>query len=80
MRFIQGDGIPPALVGFLRGLLEAAVMAGLIAGVAYATSSDAPAALQLYTPLFVLGGRTLEGLADHIDPAKKRDPNAPPPP
>lgn len=73
---LRGIGsAPPWAVGLARGVVEAAVMAGL--GVlALQLSSAPPAALVPFVPLGLVIIRYLEGVADNIDPAKQRDPNA----
>lgn len=63
----------PWLVGLARGILEAAVMAGL-AGLYLTLTSSPPQALVPFLPVVLFGLRLLEGIADSIDPAKQRAP------
>lgn len=64
------------LVGLVRGVVEAAAMAGLLYLTAALASSDVPAALVPFVPVLLAGIRFLEGVVDHIDPAKQRAPEA----
>lgn len=61
----------PAVVGFVRGLIEGVViaaLAALVAGIA-----DLPADLAPYAGALVALVRTVEGIADRrIDPTKQR--------
>lgn len=68
-------GAAPWLVGLARAVVEAALMAVLIA-IAGWLATSAPAVLIPYLPVMVGGIRILEGLVDQIDPAQKRTPNA----
>lgn len=70
------DGAAPWAVALVRGVLEAAVMAGLGALALFLTSSP-PAAIVPFAPFGLVVIRVLEGLADNIDPAKQRAPDAP---
>lgn len=69
---VRGIAAPAWLAGTARGLLEAAALAAIVAAVAFLTGGEAPADLQVFAPLFIWIGRTLEGFADQIDPAKQR--------
>lgn len=62
----------PWVVGLARGIAEAAVLAGLAVLAGALVSEDVPAALLPLGPALLAGIRTLEGIADNIDPAKKR--------
>lgn len=70
---LRGVDIPPVVVGFARGVLEAAVMAGLIEiGVIIGQIDWGDKTALVPVAWWVL--RTGEGFADHIDPQKKRQP------
>jgi hypothetical protein len=69
---LRGTALPPALVGLARGLVEAAVMAGLVElAVLFQQTEWANA---WWAPILWLAVRQLEGGADHIDPSKPRAP------
>jgi len=73
LKYLRGIDIPAPVVGIARGLLEAAVIGGLIAGSTELKSVD----LQdmAWAAPFMFGGiRFAESLADHIDPSKQRAP------
>lgn len=69
---LRGLILNPILVAFARGLLESAVMGGLVFAADYASSDRLPDEYKLYGPLAVLVIRQLEGVADKIDAAKQR--------
>ena len=76
MRFaVLRGGAAPWLVGFARGIAEAAVMAALLAITAWLAGPDVPLRLVPFVPFLVVGIRWLEGFADQIDPAQRRAPN-----
>lgn len=64
--------VSPATVAFLRGLIEAVVLAAigaLIVALSEVTAGD----LALFAPIAVLALRQAEGIADaRIDPSKQR--------
>jgi hypothetical protein len=61
----------PAVVAFLRGAIEAAVLAAI--GVAIVALGDVTAGqLAPWSPIGLLALRQVEGLADGIDPARRR--------
>lgn len=61
----------PAVVGFIRGLIEGVVIAALVAVVA--ALADLPADLVPYAGALVALIRTVEGIADaKIDPTRQR--------
>lgn len=68
IRLLRGIGIPPEYVAAARGVLEAAVLAGL----AYITLvlPEFIEAESLWLGVGYAIIRTLEGYADKIDPAK----------
>lgn len=68
---LRGVGIPPAWVGFARGLLEAVLMGALAGGTIWLGETED---LKLVAPIGFLVIRFLEGLVDQIDPAKTRSP------
>jgi len=80
LKYLRGIDIPAPLVGFARGALEAFVMAGLAALILTWQNTDFHLlGLNDTTSLIVGGGgvwvwRTVEGIADHIDPSKPRAP------
>lgn len=94
MDFIKGWGVPPWLVGAVRGLIEAAVMAVLLGiavmlGDATWVQEHLPPQLIPYVGVAILLVRSLEGVADNIDPSKhranseaidKQEPQVPPEP
>ena len=67
----------PWLNGLVRGILEAGLMAAFLTLASWLSSSDVPAALVPYLAPLQAGIRVAEGLADQIDPAKRRAPDAP---
>lgn len=74
-KYLRGlQGAAPWAVGVARGILEAAVMAGLVAAALTLTSSP-PAAIVPFVPILLFLIRYLEGVADNIDPAKQRTPD-----
>jgi len=60
----QGINIPPAVAGFIRGIGNAAAVAGLGFIVTNAASLPLPDSWKVYIPIIVLAARTLEGLVD----------------
>jgi hypothetical protein len=71
MRYLRGIGIPAWLVGLLRGIVEAMILAGILALISWLEVADLGDYAAL-APLAILGLRTAEGFADNIDPSKKR--------
>ena len=71
-KWLRGIGVPPVLVGLVRGFIEAAAFAGLAYLSAVLPQIDQGEAWQTFVPVILLGIRMLEGLADQIDPAKRR--------
>lgn len=64
----------PAVVALVRGVLEAAVLAGLGALTVWLTSADL-GQLAPWSPVALLALRQIEGLADErIDPSVQRGP------
>lgn len=72
MNILRGIDVPPAIVGIARGIVEAAVMAGVVALIAWVSSKDAPVQIQVWAPIIIAGLRSVEGFADHIDPKTTR--------
>lgn len=72
---LRGLRFDPWVTGLLRALAEAAVMAVLIVLALFLTSAP-PAAIVPFVPVLLAIIRWLEGLADQIDPAKVRRPQA----
>lgn len=68
MNLLRGLGLPPALVGAARAIVEAAVLAAITAAIV--AVSDLEGELAVYAPIAVALLRILEGLADQIDPSK----------
>ena len=73
MRYLRGIGIPAWLVGLARGIVEAAVLAGILVLISWLTTADLGSYAAL-APIAILALRTVEGMADNIDPSKKRRP------
>ena len=77
---LRGIGIPPTIVGFARGALEAAALGAVGALIVTWQNTDFHLlGLNDTTSLMVGSGgvwvwRIIEGFADHIDPDKKRVP------
>lgn len=65
---LSGNGVPPALVGFARGAAETAVIAAVGAVILYVSNSEF--SNEMFGVLLLWGLRTLEGVADGIDPNK----------
>lgn len=64
-------GVPPTVVAFLRGALEAAALA--VIGVAITALGDVTTGqLAPWAPVALLALRQLEGVADQLDPTRKR--------
>ena len=76
MDILRGLTTAPWLVALMRGLVEAVVLAALFFVASWLTSSDVPTQLVPLVPLLLTVIRTIEGLADQIDPAKQRVPAA----
>ena len=77
MNLLRGLTAPAWLVGLARGMAEAAIMAALVVATTWLATGQV-GGLAPYAPLLLVVLRTAEGWADHIDPAKRRDPNATP--
>lgn len=73
MDFLRGLTTPALLVGIARGVVEAAVMAGLGEVLVVLPQIDW-GQYAMWSPAVYAGIRALEGLADHIDPRKQRSP------
>lgn len=64
--------VSPAVVGLVRGLIEAAILAALV-GVANALDADLPGELAAYGAAAIAILRTVEGAIDaKIDPTRQR--------
>ena len=61
---IRAPQVPPAIAGFIRGVGNAAAVAGLGFIVTNAASLPLPDSWKVYIPIIVLVARTLEGLVD----------------
>ena len=72
---LRGQDWQPLAVGIARGLLEAAVMAAVVAVGQALTELELGPQWEAALPLIVWARRSAEGLADQIDPAKRRHPN-----
>ncbi len=72
LQVLRGLILNPVLVSMARGVLEAAAMAGILALSDAMASGNLPDEYKMWVPLGTLGLRVVEGLADKIDPAKKR--------
>lgn len=71
LKILRGLGIPPIWTGTVRAFVEAVVMAGILAGGVYLLND---ARFIAFGPVILFIERSLEGLADHIDPLKNRAP------
>lgn len=71
---IRGQITRAWIVGLVRGLIEAAVMAGIMFAAATLTALDFGTNTMFIVPLMWSGIRTLEGVADHIDENTTRAP------
>lgn len=76
LNLIRGLTAPAWLVGLVRGIIEAAIIAGLQVIVLTLGTVQLPGAWAVFAPGIILLVRFAEGAADHIDPSKQRDPNA----
>jgi hypothetical protein len=73
LNLLRGLGVPAFVVGAARGILEAGLMAAL--GEALVLLPQVDWGNYALASPFVYGGiRAVEGIIDHIDPAKKRAP------
>jgi len=68
----RGLHLPPWVVALVRGFAEAVVFAGILFLINYLDAGDVPDDLRVWAPILVLLLRQLEGVADQIDPAKRR--------
>lgn len=68
LNLLRGLNAPAWLVGFVRGAVETAVVAAIGAVILYV--SDSEFSSEMWAVMLILGLRTLEGLADQIDPSK----------
>ena len=74
LNLLRGLDFPPALVGLLRGAIEAGAIAAIGAIIIVLSDADLPEEWKFAIPLAVQGLRFLEGLADQVDPSKQRRP------
>ena len=65
---LRGINFPPGVVGFARGAVETAVVAAIGALVLYISDSEFSSEMWAVGLIWVL--RTVEGIADNIDPEK----------
>jgi len=72
MDVLRGLHMPAWLVGIARGIVEAAVFAGLYAGADAIAAGALPDEAAWSGAVLLWGIRSLEGVADAIDPAKRR--------
>ena len=72
LKVLRGLVLNPLLVATFRGMLEAAAMAAIVVLGDQMASGNVPDEFKMWIPLGTLGLRVVEGLADKIDPAKKR--------
>ena len=70
--WVRGIDIPPVVVGFARGIVEAGVMAGLIEALVLFGQSEWADAWWAIVVVYAI--RQLESVADHIDKEKTRKP------
>ena len=71
---LRGIDIPPLVVGLARGVLEAAVMGGLVELLVLFGQTEW--ADSWWAVAVIYGVRQAESWADHIDPEKTRKPTA----
>lgn len=69
---LRGIRTPAWLTGLLRGILEAAVFAGIYVGFDVLTAAELPDQYAIFVLIAPALLRTAEGYVDHIDPTKKR--------
>lgn len=67
---IRGLVTSPWIVGTARGIVHAALSAGLLFLIGALGGTDVPALLVPFVPIIIAGLRVLEGVVDQIDPAK----------
>lgn len=73
LSLLRGIGLPPALVGAARGVLEAVIIGALGAAAVELSVADW-GQFAVASPFVFAAIRFLEGVADHIDPVKSRVP------
>ena len=61
----------PAFVGLARGLVAAALLGAVTGAINFFSSADVPPDLVFLVPAVIVGLRSLEGLIDQSDPAKR---------
>ncbi len=69
---IRGISAGPKVVGLVRGVVEAAVLSALAALLVLIPEIDIPEEARVWVPAALMAVRTLEGIADGIDPTKNR--------
>jgi len=72
LALLRGLDFAPLAVSLARGVLEAAVMAGLIETLVLFQQTEWADAW--WAVVVIYGIRQIEGIADHIDPEKRRAP------
>lgn len=71
---LRGLNIPPSWVGFARGLVEAAIIAGIGAAINEVQLASVGTDKVIFAAVAVGGLRWLEGIVDHIDAIHQRKP------
>ena len=72
---LRGVNVSPVVVAGVRGIVEAAVLAGLVALADWLSDGSVTSQLGMWAPILVLIVRQLEGIADQlIDPDQNRRP------
>ena len=61
----------PVFVGLARGLVAAALLGVVTGAINFFSSADVPPDLVFLVPAVIVGLRSLEGLIDQSDPAKR---------
>ena len=61
----------PVFVGLARGLVAAALLGAVTGAINFFSSADVPPDLVFLVPAVIVGLRSLEGLIDQSDPAKR---------
>lgn len=74
INILRGINIPPAWVGFARGLVEAAAIAAVGAVINEIQLASVGTDKVIFAAAAVGGLRWLEGIVDHIDAVRQRKP------
>lgn len=69
---LRGIVLNPVLTAAARGVAEGAVFLALYAVIDLVAAGQLPDSIGQFAPFILFGVRSLEGVADKIDPAKQR--------